>query len=277
MTQDYTYKLRSGEALSVTTYGNDNLLNSPCLIFVHGFKGFKDWGFVPFLGEYFEKVNFFVITFNFSHNGIGEDRLEFTELKKFANNTFSKEIEELNEIIAAYKDNYFGETKNEFVGLIGHSRGGGISFLVAEANNNIDACVSWSAISNFDRYTERQKQTWRKDGFFEVLNSRTKQVMRLNLDLLDDLENNLENRLNIEKSINTLNKPLLMIHGEQDLAVPVAEAERLYSWSDVNKTEYFSIPKTGHTFDIKHPFEGSNKKFDQVLLETENFFKKHLN
>jgi len=277
MTLDYTHKLHSGEAVTATTYGNDNLLNSPCLIFVHGFKGFKDWGFVPFLGEYFEKENFFLITFNFSHNGIGEDRLEFTELDKFANNTFSKEIEELNEIIAAYKNNYFGVTENEFIGLIGHSRGGGISLLVAETNNNIDACVTWSAISKFDRYSERQKQIWRKDGFFEVLNSRTNQVMRLNLVLLDDLENNLENRLNIEKSLNNFNKPLLMIHGEKDLAVPVAEAETLYSWSDVNKTELVIIPKTGHTFEVKHPFEGSNEKFDLVLSKTADFFKKHLN
>jgi len=277
MSQDYTYKLRSGDTLSITTYGNENLLNSPCLIFIHGFKGFKDWGFVPYLGEYFGKANFFVITFNFSHNGIGEDLLEFTELEKFANNTFSKEIEELDEIIAAYKDNYFGVTKNEFIGLIGHSRGGGISLLVAEANNNVDACVTWSAISKFDRYTERQKQIWSKKGFFEVVNSRTKQVMRINSVLLDDIENNIENKLNIEKSLIAFNKPLLMIHGEKDLAVPVEEAELLYSWADAQKTELSVIPKTGHTFDIKHPFEGSNQKFDQVLIKTEHFFKKQLN
>ena len=277
MTQDYTYKLRSGEALSVTTYGNNNLLDRPCLIFVHGFKGFKDWGFVPFLGEYFANSDFFVITFNFSHNGIGENRLEFTELEKFAENTFSKEIEELDDLVTAYKENYFGETKNDLIGLIGHSRGGGISILVAESNNNINACATWSAVANFDRYSERQKKSWRKNGFFEVLNSRTKQVMRLNTGLLEDLENNLDERLNIERSLKKLEKPLLIIHGEQDLAVPLSEAEKIYSWADSSNCEFVIIPKTGHTFDVKHPFEGSNEKFDRVLLETRSFFKKHLN
>ncbi len=277
MTQDYTYKLRSGEALSVTTYGNNNLPDRPCLVFVHGFKGFKDWGFVPFLGEYFAKSEYFVITFNFSHNGIGENKLEFTDLEKFAENTFSKEIEELNEIISAYLDNYFGQTKNEFIGLIGHSRGGGIAILVAESNDNVNVCTTWSAVSTFDRYSERQKEVWRKKGFFEVINSRTKQTMRLNSGLLEDLSKNIDNKLNIEKSIKKLNKPLLIIHGEQDLAVPITEAEQLYSWSDTKKSELMVVPKTGHTFDIKHPFEGSNEKFDNVLSATSNFFKKHLN
>jgi len=277
MAQDYTYILRSGDTLSVTTYGNDNLSNRPCLIFVHGFKGFKDWGFVPFLAKYFAKSDFFVITFNFSHNGIGNNMLEFTELEKFAENTFSREYEELNEIINAYKDNYFGETKNEFIGLIGHSRGGGISVLAAESNKSINACVTWSAISNFDRFSERQKESWRKDGFFEVLNSRTNQIMRLNVNILEDLDKGLKDKLNIEKKLNNLSKPLLIIHGEQDLAVPLSEAETLYSWSRVENSKFLVIPNTGHTFDVKHPFDGSNQKFDKVLLETDNFFKMHLN
>jgi dienelactone hydrolase len=277
MTQDYTYILRTGDTLSVTTYDNDNLSNRPCLIFVHGFKGFKDWGFVPYTAEYLAKSGFFVITFNFSHNGIGPNGLEFTELEKFADNTFSREKEELNEIIDAYKNNFFGETNNDFIGLIGHSRGGGISILVAESNKNINAAVTWSAISNFDRFSDRQKKSWRNDGYFEVLNSRTKQVMRLNVSLLDDLDNNLEIGLNLEKSLKNLNKPLLIIHGEQDLAVPPSEAEKLYSWANTNCTRLLIIPNTGHTFDIKHPFEGSNDKFDEVLQETEIFFTEHLN
>jgi pimeloyl-ACP methyl ester carboxylesterase len=83
--------------------------------------------------------------------------------------------------------------------------------------------------------------------------------------------------LNLEKSLKNLNKPLLVIHGEQDLAVPLSEAEKLYSWANTDCTKLIVIPNTGHTFDIKHPFEGSNDKFDQVLQETEIFFTKHLN
>jgi len=39
-------------------------------VYVHGFKGFKDWGFVPYIGETFASKGFAFLTFNFSHNGI---------------------------------------------------------------------------------------------------------------------------------------------------------------------------------------------------------------
>lgn len=39
------------------------------LVICHGFKGFKDWGMFPYVGE---KLSAWldVITFNFSHNGV---------------------------------------------------------------------------------------------------------------------------------------------------------------------------------------------------------------
>jgi dienelactone hydrolase len=73
-----------------------------------------------------------------------------------------------------------------------------------------------------------------------------------------------------------MNKPLLIIQGKNDLAVPVSEVETLYSWSDKELTELHIISAAGHTFDVKHPFEGSNKKFDSVLEKTNYFFKTNL-
>ena len=221
-------------------------------------------------------MNFFVITFNFSHNGIGENLTEFTELDKFAENTFSLEISELSELIEAYKSNFFGESINQSLGLLGHSRGGGISILTSKQVNDIKATAVWASVSNFDRYSNRQKEVWRKKGVFEVLNTRTKQVMRLNVSLLDDLEKNKSTTLNIENAVKNLNKPLFIAHGEQDLAVPLSEAEVLYSWSNKDMTEFYRIPSTGHTFDAKHPFEGSNPGLDSLLEKTGNFFKNNL-
>ncbi len=90
--------------------------------------------------------------------------------------------------------------------------------------------------------------------------------------LLDDIVNNSDSTLNIENSVKKLRKPYLIIHGNQDLAVPLSEAEQLYEWSDKERTNLEVITGTGHTFDIKHPFEGSTKAFDNVLEKTFNFF-----
>ena len=41
----------------------------PVIIFVHGFKGFKDWGHFNLLMDYFVQQGFVFVKFNFSHNG----------------------------------------------------------------------------------------------------------------------------------------------------------------------------------------------------------------
>ena len=277
MNKDFVLNTKKNEKIRIRCYGYENIESAPCIICVHGFKGFKDWGFWPYTGKFFAENGFFVLTFNFSHNGIGDNLKEFTELQKFADNTISLELDELDEITDAYLNNYFGNVKNLRLGILGHSRGGGEVILFASRKKQINAVVTWAAVANFNRYSKRQDKEWRKQGFFEVLNSRTKQLMRLNVSLLEDIQKNEQNLLNIEIAVNHLDKPLLLVHGEQDLTVQIKEAEKIYQNSNKEITELYRIPSTGHTFDITHPFAKSNPKFDSVLEKTLDFFNKHLN
>jgi pimeloyl-ACP methyl ester carboxylesterase len=277
MNKDFSLKTSRGDVINITAYGLNHLTTGPCLIFVHGFKGFKDWGFFPYLGNYFSEKGFFVLTFNFSHNGIGSLNSEFTELDKFAKNTISLEISELNDLINAYSQGFFGNKKSNEIILIGHSRGGAVSLLSSLINDKPFAYAVLATVAKLDKYTERQKREWKKNGYIEVLNSRTKQMMRMDVDLLKDIEENIDGSLNIKNAVKKLNKPLLIIHGEQDVTVPISEAEDIYSWSNQAKTELFKLPNAGHTFDIVHPFAGTNKKFIEILEKTDSFFKRILN
>lgn len=273
MVKDYSLNTSKGDKLKITTYFSSKSNYDKVLIFIHGFKGFKDWGFFPYVANYFAEKGFYSITFNFSHNGIGENPLEFTEFDKFAENTFLLEIEELNELIDAIKNEFFDEVNsNAKVGLCGHSRGGAISLLTAERRNDISSIALWASISKIDRYSKRQKEEWRKKGFFEVMNMRTKQVFKLNVSLLDEIEKYADDKLNIEKAVKNLSIPLFIAHGDQDLAVQIEEAEELYNWSNKSKTEFLKLIATGHTFDVNHPFENSNPKFERLLQSTYNFF-----
>src|ERR1035437_1985121 len=254
MSKEFILKTTLGNDLHISAFGFNNMGKSPCIILVHGFKGFKDWGFWPVLAEYFANNYYFVLSFNFSHNGIGKNLTEFSELDKFAQNTFSLEISELSELINAYLNNHFGPVQNK----------------------KIDAFAVWATVAFLDRYTARQKEKWRKEGVFELLNTRTKQVMTLNTTLLDDVEKNKDGSLNIEKAVSQLNKPLLIAHGDQDLVVKIKEAELLYSWADKSQTEFFKIHGTGHTFDMQHPHVGANKKFDILMNKTLQFFNNNL-
>lgn len=278
MSKNYIYTTKDSEIIRFTTFGNEGMAEKNCLIFVHGFKGFKDWGFGPYLAQFFADNGYFVITFNFSLNGIGENSKDFTELDKFARNTYSREIDELGQVIDLYKNGYFGEVSgNNKIGMIGHSRGGGVSLVEASKNASINALCTWSSIGDFDRFSERQKNDWKDKGYFSIMNARTKQEMRMNYSFLEDLLNNKEGLLNLNKAIENLKIPLLMIHGSEDLAVPIKEAKSLFEHADKSKSEFFKIKATGHTFDIKHPFEGESEKFKIVLNKSLEFFNDNFN
>ena len=276
MKKDFILKTPSSDVIRVSTFENEDTKVKPCIIYVHGFKGFKDWGFVPYLAEYYSQCGFFVITFNFSHNGVGNSLNEFDELEKFAKNTISREVEELGLVVNSYKNAIFTSNVSEKVGILGHSRGGGVSLILASQKSEISAVAVWASISKFDRYTKKQIDSWNKDGFTEVLNSRTNQMMKLGIELLNDIEENKHYSLNIKKAVRNLNKPLLIAHGDQDTSVPFVEAEEIYSWADKDLTTFLEIPAAGHTFDVVHPFNGSNPKFDLLLTKTNSFFQKYL-
>jgi esterase/lipase len=249
----------------------------PLLIFSHGFKGFRDWGGFPYMMNKFSQNNFAAASFNFTHNGISEDNPdEFTRLDLFAENTISKEVNELNSVI-----NYFYENAEKYnidknrIGLIGHSRGGGISIISASECPQVKALVTLASVSDFDRFTDEQKAKWKKNSFIEIPNTRTNQLMKMNISYLNDLEQN-KQRLNILNSVKKLSIPFFIIHGKEDLAVKYSEAEAIYNVSDKNNTVLNIIENTGHTFSIEHPFKGTTEAFEKIIELSCNFFKNTL-
>lgn len=253
----------------------DNSLKKPVVIVVHGFKGFKDWGSMHYICDKFCLENYFVVSFNFSHNGINGHETDFTQLDKFKKNTFSLEIEELLFIVNLFLTNKIGSQQNydpNNINLVGHSRGGGIVILATSRVTNIKKIAIWGGVSTFERYSERQKQTWRETGVFKTKNMRTGQIMELGIELLNDLEQNSES-LNILKNLQNINSKIIFIHGEQDIAVNLKEAHQLYNSSIKANTILKIIPNTGHTFGAVHPFSGSNISLDSAINQTLEFLK----
>lgn len=248
----------------------------PLIIISHGFKGFKDWGFFPYISNFFAKRNNIVLCFNFSHNGNPNNEIIITDTKKFANNTISKEKEDLEFIISSFSKSLveaFSLVKDLWNGeifLIGHSLGGGISLLVANDNPIVKKVALWASIAKFDRYTERQKKEWREQGYIEFTNQRTNQLLRMNINYLDDIE---RNKYDLPLIISQLHTQVLLIHGRQDVTVPLKEAQLLIN-SDVNKIiKYEIIENTGHTFGIEHPFSVTTPALECAMNLTFNYFK----
>lgn len=256
---------------------NENIKEGRLVIFAHGFKGFKDWGGFPFMMKNIAEAGFTAVSFNFTHNGVAkESPMDFSRLDLFAENTHSKELEDLEAVINYFYDN--AEKYNidkEKIALIGHSRGGGAVILTAAEDNRIKALVTLASVATVNRYTEEQKKRWREKGFIEMPNARTGQLMRMNKTFLDDIEQNRE-RLDIIKAMSRIKIPTLIIHGKEDLAVKSSDAEKLYLSSNKETTSLYIIERTGHTFGVEHPFKGTTKAFDEAISTAVSFLNKNL-
>lgn len=273
---------REGEKLRTDLRYDKNGKKKPVIVFLHGFKGFKDWGPFPAFNDRLAASGFVSVAFNFSHNGVGDDLLNFTELDRFSLNTFTRELQEAEDVIHSIESGALpiesSEIDTETIGIIGHSRGGGIAILAARRMRAVRAIVALASVSSFDRYTPRQREKWRREGVFQVLNTRTGQVMRLSTALLDDLEMHRE-QLDILKSAEEtarLEKPFYVIAGEQDLTAPVKESQAIATAAKGPYTQFEVVPKASHTFGAAHPFTGITPQLEEVMGKTIGFLQQNL-
>jgi pimeloyl-ACP methyl ester carboxylesterase len=235
------------------------------VVVVHGFKGFKDWGFFPYVCRRLAAAGHAVVSFNFSGSGIGSDPERFTELEAFAGNTLSRELEELAWVVDWVASGDLLPRRPRGLALLGHSRGGGDAILHAAGDDRVSALATWSAVSSFDRWSEATRAEWRESGRIYVLNARTGQQMPLDVALLDDYETNRE-RLDVGAAAARVQAPWLILHGEKDLTVDVEEARALARVA--RKGRIAVIEGAGHTYEVAHPFTQPSPELDRAVEMT---------
>ncbi len=241
----------------------------PVVVFAHGFKGFKDWGHFNKMMKHFIENDFVFVKFNFSHNGgTIEQPIDFADLEAFGNNNYTKELDDLETVIDWVEYNQQipkEEINGKEIYLIGHSRGGGISIIHAVEDNRIKKLVTWAAVSDFLSRLPKDLTTWKAEGVVYVENARTHQQMPMYYQFVEDNLKNKE-RLNIEKATKNIHIPQLIVHGTNDDAVQIVEAENIAKWN--KNAELFIIENANHTFGAKHPFEDDDFPVDvQLVLE----------
>ncbi|MBC6112332.1 alpha/beta hydrolase family protein [Pedobacter fastidiosus] len=230
---------------------DDKNPNTPIVLFVHGFKGFKDWGAHNLVARYFASNGYRYIKFNLSHSGVPADNpIDVTDMETFANNTVSKELFDINAVLDFIEKAYGKGTE---INLIGHSRGGGLAIIEASNDLRINKLITWSAISSFNSlWKKEQESEWKKTGKIFVVNARTKEQMPLNVTLLEDFEENDEtfNILNASKRINI---PWLIVQGDDDVNVPFEHAQKL---ADANpNSRLVKIEGANHVYGATQPYE----------------------
>lgn len=278
-TKNFILNSKSGrDFLCDIRYENDGN-SKPVILFVHGFKGFKDWGHFNHIANYFASKGFVYVKLNLSHNGTDiNNPFDFVDLEAFGNNNFSKELDDIGVLIDYLFSNKSivpsQEIDLEKLYLVGHSRGGGLVLLKTAEDYRIKKAVTFAAIHDLEkRWPDSFIEEWRDKGVQYVYNGRTKQNMPLYYQLVEDFQLN-KSRLNIPKSVKSINIPLLITHGTEDATLDVSMAKELESWN--SNAELFIIEGANHVFGGSHPFNGNELPKDtELLLErTLNFLER---
>lgn len=249
----------------------------PAVVICHGFKGFKDWGFFPWAADRLAKAGMTAVSFNFSGSGVGADGESFSEPERFGHMTISNDLQDLSAVCSLLQAGRLveGVGPPTRIGLLGHSKGGGIALLHAAEHSEIAALVTWAPISSALRWDAQTVRQWRRDGDMDVVNVRTKQVLPLYLDYLDDLEEYGE-RLDILRAAGRVDIPWLIVHGDSDESVPLSEGRALYHAASSRNVALHVIKGGGHTFGARHPWNGSTAALEEAASLTVEWFVTYL-
>ncbi len=154
------------------------------------------------------QAGFMAMRFDFSGNGQSQGRFE--------RSTWSKQVLEMEAAIALMRD-----MGAPWIGLAGHSLGAAIALLAARRTGSVSAICRLagrvSATGPMHFLTPSQQQTLAHTGHVGF-NSRQRQLT-LSRDFFDDA-----NRYDLKDATRSLEIPMLVVHGDRDDIIPVAEA-----------------------------------------------------
>lgn len=257
-TDQYSYTIAGSRGLPITLdlhlpeKGNQ----WPLLIFCHGFKGFKDWGAFPLMAEVFAEQGVACLRFNFSFNGVAPETPQEISLPEvFGENNLSTELDDLGLVIEwanSAEKAPLERIDRKSIHLAGHSRGGGIALLRAIQDSRVRSVAMFNGVADFEPYMHWIPQDeWRETGVSWAVNSRTGQQLPMYFQFVEDFYAN-QSRLDIPGLIQSMNKPLLLLHASDDTVVLPDAAKSIYR--EVEHAILIELESGGHTLGAVHPW-----------------------
>jgi putative redox protein len=206
--ENISFKNRRGETLSGVLHHPAGGQPGGTVILCHGMESNKNSEKLIYLGRALAAQEILALRFDFSYAGESSG--------KFEDITYSGELDDLRAAYAFAQNYHAGKTA-----IFGSSMGGTVALLFAAEEQSIAALVTLAAPLHPENFPKRiltagQLQEWRDCGF-TLYNGR-----RLNVSLLEDLQ-----ALDVAASAKKISCPVLILHGDADEVVPVAEAREL--------------------------------------------------
>jgi len=206
------------------------------VILCHGMESNKESEKLIALAGRLSDKGFLTLRFDFACANAGNG--------KFEDVTYSGEVEDLT---AAFRF-LLQQHDVEKISVFGSSMGGTVALLFAAQAQKVASLVTLAAPVHPEKITEhllspQQVADWRRTGY-TIYHGR-----RINVTMLDDLES-----INVSKAIVEVRCPTLVIHGDRDETVPVAEGRELFSLLPGAK-ELLVIRGADHRFSDREHLE----------------------
>jgi pimeloyl-ACP methyl ester carboxylesterase len=249
----------------------------PVVIFCHGFKTFKDWGTMELIAKEFAINDFVFLKFNFSHNGTTVDKPDMiTDTESFGNSNIQNELDDIDSLLGWIGHNSElppDEVNRENIYLMGHSRGGSIAAIKAATDRRIQKLVTWSAFSNFGEIWEKYDvKKWEETGVSWTEYKPAGTMLPL---YYQHYQNYLDNKekFDVKKAVESLQIPMLIVHGMEDDKVTFEEALKLKACN--TKIEMSLLPNATHNFGGYHPYIKNVLPFDTkvAVKDSVDFFR----
>jgi len=247
----------------------------PVVLVLHGFKGYKDYGFFPYLTQSLADSALVAIRLNFSHSGIDDDYTTFGRPDLFERDSWGKQLFDVEAAIAALPTLPHADRMDPAaLAILGHSRGGVVVLLTGGSDSRIKAVVGLSASSSADM-PEAQKRVIREDGFILSPSARTGQDLRIGRAWIDDLEEHAPER-DVLAAVARMKAPLMIVHGTDDESVPIGCADAIAA-AYPGDADKLILEGAGHTFNCTNPMSKPSPALEELIARVGAFLHKHLN
>jgi alpha-beta hydrolase superfamily lysophospholipase len=245
---------------------------APAVVGLHGFKGFRRWGFWPRIASSMNAAGLAFVGIDMSHNGVGAGGLEFDEPERFEANTWANEEEDLGRVLAALRAGLLPEPRRldaSRVALLGHSRGGALAVVRAASDAGIRATVALAPIATVCRFDPSVLERGRRNGFIPIVNARTGQVLHLGAAAIAEMDSRTDLHDIAASHAARLGSPLLVVHGEADTSVPADEGRALAAAAP--RGRYLGIAGADHVLGCRHPWAGTTPAFEEFIAAASDF------
>ncbi len=256
--EDWTLKGADDQPILGSTDLPDTAKPRLQVLFAHGFKGYKDYGFLPVLAARLARsLDAAVHRFNFSHSGMTRTVETFERPDLFERDTWSRQVFDIGVVDGAIRAAALpGAADGGPVVWMGHSRGGASCLLAAGRRARAgegplpEAIVTLAAPASTCSLTQEQRQQLREQGFLLSPSSRTGQQLRVGREWLEEIERDPQGHdlLALARAVDV---PVLVVHGLDDPTVQPADAEAIAQ--ALAQAELALIEGADHVFNTPNP------------------------